>query len=384
MDAFYASVEVRDRPELAGQPVVVGGPADGRGVVAAASYEARRFGIHSAMPSREAARRCPLAVFLAPRHDHYAEISRQIGEVFARYTPLVEPLSLDEAFLDVTASERLWGPAPQIGLRIKRGIRERIGLVASVGIAPNKFLAKLASDLSKPDGFVVVDPLAVQAFLDPLPVDRIFGVGGAGREHLARLGIRTIRQLRSCSSAELEDRFGQWGARIWALAHGQDDRPVVADRDAKSISHETTFDEDIADIGTLRSVLLELTEQVGRRLRSLDRRARTVSVKIRHGDFTTAVRSHTLAAPTDLTAELWHAARELLVSAVGERPPPLRLLGVGVTGLQDTDVYQHDLFDEQHRERLGTIDAIADRINERFGNNTVYRGNRRRPGSDKR
>ncbi len=252
MDAFYASVEVRDRPELEGKPVLVGGSPRGRGVVAAASYEARQFGIHSAMPASRAKRLCPHAIFLKPRHDYYAEISRQIRDILDRYTPLVEPLALDEAFLDVTASRNLWGEGPDIGHAIKHEIREELGLVASVGVAANKFLAKLASDFDKPDGFVVIPPEHVQDFLDPLPISRLWGVGKSTDRVLTELGIATIAQLRGLPQQILKQRLGAWGHHFWQLAHGIDSRPVVHDREAKSISHETTFERDIddVDIGT--------------------------------------------------------------------------------------------------------------------------------------
>jgi len=229
MDAFYASVEERDRPDLRGRPVIVGGDAERRGVVSAANYAARRYGVHSAMPMATARRLCPHAVYLHPRIGYYAEIAEQIRAIFDRYTPLVEPLSLDEAFLDVTGSGALFGTAVEIGGRIKDEIRRELRLVASVGVAPNKFLAKLASDLEKPDGFVVVEPEGVQAFLDPLPVERLWGVGRVSSEALHRLGIRTVGQLRLWSCEALAARFGQAGQHLWQLAHGIDDRRVVPD-----------------------------------------------------------------------------------------------------------------------------------------------------------
>ena len=265
MDAFYASVEERENPRLAGRPVIVGGTPEQRGVVAAANYEARRFGVHSAMSSATARRLCPQAVVLPPRIQYYAEVSRQIHAIFERYTPLVEPLSLDEAFLDVTGSEHLFGTAESIGGRIKEDIRAELRLVASVGVAPNKFLAKIASDVNKPDGFVVVPPESVQQFLDPLPVGRLWGVGRVTGHTFQQLGVDTIGQLRTLSLAALEQLAGRVGVRLWNLARGVDDRKVVPDREAKSISHETTFAADLTDPETLRAWLLELTEQVARR-----------------------------------------------------------------------------------------------------------------------
>jgi DNA polymerase-4 len=252
MDAFYASVEQRDHPELRGRPVIVGG-IDGRGVVSAASYEARQFGVHSAMPMTTARRLCPDGIILPVRMQHYAQISRQIREIFFSFTPLVEPLSLDEAFLDVHGCEGLFGPAPEIARQIKARIRGQTGLVASVGVAPNKFLAKLASDHGKPDGFVIVLPDCVADFLCPLPVGRLWGVGTKGQKRLHALGIRTIGQLAALPERVLADQFGDSGRHIWRLAHGQDRRSVVPDREAKSISTETTFAHDLGDRHILRT-----------------------------------------------------------------------------------------------------------------------------------
>ena len=249
MDAFYASVEERDRPELVGKPVIVGGSPEKRGVVSAANYVARKYGVHSAMPAVTARRLCPQGIYLPPRIDYYAEVSRQIRDIFERFTPLVEPLSLDEAFLDVTGSENLFGPAVEIGRQIKQAIRQELRLVVSVGVAPNKFLAKIASDLKKPDALVVVEPDKVQEFLDPLPVERLWGVGKQSSKVFQRLGIRTIGQLRQCPLDVLQARFGSSGEHLWNLAHGRDDRPVVPEREAKSISNETTFEHDISRHG---------------------------------------------------------------------------------------------------------------------------------------
>ncbi len=332
MDAFYASVEIRDRPELADKPVVVGGRPEGRGVVAAASYAARRYGIHSAMPMAQALRRCRELVILPPRPARYAEVSRQIHAIFARYTPLIEPLSLDEAFLDVTASRRLFGSAVQIGRQIKQAIRDELQLVASVGVAPNKFLAKLASDLDKPDGFVEVPPEGVQAFLDPLPVSRLWGVGKAARAVFERLGISRIEQVRRLDTGTLAYHFGKQGAQLHDLARGIDPRPVVAEAEAKSVSHETTFEVDIADRDALRAVLFQLTEQVAWRLRQLGLEGRTVHLKVRFPDFRTLTRSQTLATPTAATDTLWRSVRELFDTRLPPDHPPLRLVGMGVSG----------------------------------------------------
>ncbi len=372
MDAFYASIEERDRPELAGRPVIVGGDPDRRGVVSAANYIARRFGVHSAMPAGTARRKCPRAVFLPGRLDHYAGVSRQIREVFHRYTPLVEPLALDEAFLDVTGSRGLFGSPVEIGRQIKKEIAERLQLVASVGVAPNKFLAKIASDLDKPDGFVVVAEDEIRAFLDPLPVGRLWGVGRVSRGVLDGMGIHTVGQLRRMPVEVLRERFGSAGEHLWELAHGRDDRSVVPDHRAKSISHETTFAVDISDRRVLRSWLLELTEQVARRMRRCSLRGRTVQLKIRYADFRTITRSQTLAEPTDVTDELWQTAAAIFDRLPGN-DPAVRLVGMGVSGLDDSGKTQAMLFDRDEHRRQSRLDAVTDEIQDRFGRASIGR-----------
>ena len=374
MDAFYASVEERDRPELVGKPVVVGGTPEGRGVVAAANYEARRFGVHSALPAATAVRRCPHAVFLRPRMSHYAKVSDQIREVFHRFTPLVEPLSLDEAFLDVTGSEALFGPSIEIGRRIKREIREELELTASVGVAPNKFLAKIASDLEKPDGFVVVEAGCEQAFLDPLPVSRLWGVGRATGQALDGLGVQTIGDLRRLPESQVCRRFGRHGDHLWKLAHGIDDRRVVPDREAKSISHETTFSGDVTDMQILRSWMLSLTEQVARRLRKHSLRGTTVQIKVRYGDFQTITRAVTLPQATDITEEIWQAAADLLETRLPDRALRVRLIGVGVTGFTTTGTRQATLFEDESREVQSRLDRTVDQLRDRFGRGSLGRG----------
>ena len=377
MDAFYASVEVREQPGLAGRPVIVGGSPRGRGVVSAANYEARRFGIHSAMPTARAMRLCPHAVCLPGRMSLYASVSRQIREIFNRYSPLVEPLSLDEAFLDVTDSQRLFGSAAEIANAIKQAISNELSLVASVGIAPNKFIAKIASDLDKPDGFVEVMPEEVQAFLDPLPVSRIWGVGKATGKELDRLGITTIAQLRQQSEAVLQDRFGKFGNHLWRLANGMDDRPVVSDSEAKSISNETTFDSDISNRDTLRAWLMELTEQVCWRLRQQDLFGRTVQIKLRFADFSTITRSHTLPEATQQTKQVWQAVMALFDKAMQSESRRLRLVGVGVSGLSETaqrPQVQTDMFEQPKDTRQAQLDEVADAIKSRFGSGGIRRG----------
>ena len=373
MDAFYASVEERERPELVGKPVIVGGTPEQRGVVSAANYVARRYGVHSAMPSVVAHRLCPHGVYLPPRISYYAEASRQIREIFERFTPLVEPLSLDEAFLDVGGSEGLFGSAAEIGQKIKQTVHQETRLVVSVGVAPNKFLAKIASDFKKPDGFFVVEPGEVQAFLDPLPVERLWGVGKQGSKVFQRLGIRTIGQLRQWPIDTLVSNFGSHGEHLWRLAHGIDDEPVVPEREAKSISHETTFEEDIADLEILRAWLVDLTEQVGWRLRRHGLKGRTVHLKVRFADFSTITRSQTLPEPTDITHVLWQAADDMLCQRLPTGHLPVRLVGMGVSGFDNPGLVQGLLFDQDERKKQAGLDVAADQIRERFGSSALRR-----------
>jgi DNA polymerase-4 len=374
MDAFYASVEERDDPSLVGKPVIVGGSVDGRGVVAVANYEARKFGVHSAMAAARAKRLCPHAVFLKTRIDYYAAISRQIRELFEQFTPLVEPLSLDEAFLDVTGSESIFGPSPEIGRQIKQQIRAELRLVASVGVAPNKFVAKIASDLNKPDGFVVVEPTEVQSFLDPLPVGRLWGIGRATDQIFERLAIRTIGQLRQLPIKRLNELFGFSGEHYWRLAQGIDDRRVVPDREAKSISNESTFAKDVSDIEMLRTCLVRLVEQVARRMRLHDIKGRTLELKIRFADFETNSRSLTLREPTNITQELLEVGFDLLTKHLPPRHLPVRLLGFGVSKLDNSGTSQQQLFDQPDRERQRALDRVADQITAKFGNLAIRRG----------
>lgn len=374
MDAFYASVEERDRPELIGQPVIVGGTPQGRGVVAAANYVVRTFGVHSAMPTSTALRLCPHAILIPPRLHYYAEISEQIREILYRYSPLVEPLSLDEAFVDVTGSESLFGSSVEIGRRIKREILKEVRLVASVGVAPNMFLAKIASDLEKPDGFVVVDPASVQAFLDPLPVARLWGVGHVTGQVFEQLGVRTIKDVRQMGLDQLRLHFGNSGEHLWQLAQGIDNRRVIPDREAKSISHETTFAIDIDDREVLRAWLVELAEQVGWRLRRQNIRGRTVQLKIRFADFRTITRARTLAESTNTTGEIWRIAGELLDECLSAPHLRIRLLGVGLTNLHGVRQVQRTLFDAEDREKQVLLDQAADQIRERFGATLLQRG----------
>jgi len=374
MDAFYASVEQRDRPELAGQPVIVGGTPEGRGVVAAANYVAREFGVHSAMPAATACRLCPHAVFLRPRMSYYAEISAQIRDIFDQFTPLVEPLSLDEAFLDVTGSQQLHGGAIDIAKRIRQQIRDQLTLIASVGVAPNKFLAKIASDLDKPDGFVVVDPDHVPEFLDQLPVGRIWGVGRVTDKVFQQLGVRTIGQLRQLPADVMRHHFGSHGDHLLQLAHGIDHRRVVPEHEAKSISHESTFARNLHDIEVVRAWLMELSEQVACRLRRRSLKGRTVHLKVRFEDFQTVTRAHRLTSSTDRTQEIWEAVAAMVEQRLPRRELAVRLLGVGVSGLAHGAEVQRSLFDEEDRQRQSRLDAVADSIRGKYGRDALQRG----------
>ncbi len=372
MDAFYASIEQRDQPELAGQPVAVGGTPSARGVVAAASYEARQFGVHSAMPSRTAVRLCPRLVLVPMRMEYYAEISRQIGEIFGRYTPMIEPLALDEAFLDVSGSTRLFGDAVTIGRRIKEEIQSELNLTASIGIAPNKFIAKIASDLQKPDGLVTVSP-PLAPFLDPLPIQRLWGIGRVAEEKLQAAGIHTLLDFRNADPKVLGNCVGNATEKLLRLARGEDNRPVQPHLQSVSISKETTFKTNIKNITTLENTLLRLTEQVAERLRNKHLSARTISIKIRHADFRTLSRSQTLSHATNTTQEIWNIVRSLFRTAIGEQFA-VRLIGVQVSSIEDlTGSLQLQMsFGELERQKK--IDAVVDEVNQRFGTGTVRRG----------
>ena len=374
MDAFYASVEIMDNPELAGKAVIVGGTPEGRGVVAAASYESRRFGVHSAMSAYRAKKLCPHGIFVKPRMRRYAELSRDIRAVLAAFTPMIEPISLDEAFLDVTASRALFGSAEAIGRAIKARIRDEIGLVASVGVAPNKFLAKLGSYLEKPDGFVVITQEEAAERLAGLPVGRLWGVGKVSQRMLAKQGVHAIGDLTAMPFEDLEKRLGSQARRLRALALGLDDRPVVSNWDAKSLSAETTFSEDIDDPERLRAVVDGLAEKVARRVRNSGYRAHTIGLKARYADFTTVTRARTLKEPASETPTIRDAARELLEEKLGRRGRALRLLGVAAFSLVREDATPLQLFEDKRVVRDRKLDGAMDSLQDRFGNDVIHRG----------
>lgn len=379
LDAFFAAVEQRDRPELRGLPVIVGGggPTD-RGVVSAASYEARRFGVRSAMPLRTAAALCPQGVFLPVDGRKYSAVSREVMAVLRRFTPRLEQVSIDEAFLDLTGSDALFGSGEQVARRIKDEIRGAVGLTASIGVASNRLVAKIASDLRKPDGLVVVPAGEEADFLAPLAIERLWGVGPTTRRALADYGVTTIGDLAALADELLRRRFGAHGPELAARARGIDTTPVGADAAAKSVSQEHTFDVDTADWQVLERTLLSLSEGVGGRLRADGLRCATVAVKIRDSSFQTMTRQRTLPQPTDQTDVIWQTAVALVRREVhGMR---VRLLGVGAHGL--TDRQQLTLFEEADGGAVRRRRALeaADAVRRRFGPRAIRRA--RLLGSD--
>ena len=370
MDAFYAAVEERDRPELRGKPVIIGAlpkGGAGRGVVSTANYAARKFFVTSAMPISTAYRLCPHAVFIPPDMTKYAAVSKVIRAVFEGFTDLVEPISVDEAFLDVTASVRLFGDGEAIARRIKAQIREQTQLTASVGVATAKLIAKIASDLKKPDGLVVVPFGTERAFLSPLPVRRLWGIGPKMEERLARLGIHTIGQL---ADARMTKLLGTHGLDLQRLARGEDDRPVVADTGrARSVSVEHTFDADEGNQGALRKKLLHLADELSRRLRAESLSGRTVTLKYRDETFKTRTHARSLKAPTNIASELFETATALFGEVHGSLK--VRLLGIGVSGFAEP--VQRSLFEEDAPKRGARIDALRDKVREKFGKEALVR-----------
>ena len=374
MDAFYASVECLDDPALKGLPVIVGGLGP-RGVVATASYEARAFGVHSALPMSRARRLCPEGHFIRPRIARYREKSAEVFSIFNDFTPLVEGLSLDEAFLDVSGSLKLFGRQLAIGRKIKERIKAETGLTASVGLAHNKFLAKLGSDVHKPDGLVVIDPLKVHEFLDPMPISRMWGIGNKTAPRLKALGILTIGQLRKTDISILQPVLGNRSGHFLRLSRGEDDREVQPERPDKSISHEVTFDTNVSERDVLLAELQKQAENVSGRLRAEGLMASTVVVKIRDPGFHTVTRSRSMRACSNSTKTLYRMARALFESwRENHKTTPVRLLGMGVSGLEESHAADHaagDLADSRSEQQL---DRVFDTINQRFGEAGISHG----------
>ncbi len=369
MDAFYPAVEALDKPELRGKPVIVGGNRE-RGVVSSASYEARRFGVHSAQPIATAIRLCPDGIFMPVRMSRYKEVSRQVFEIFRCFTPLVEPLSIDEAFLDLTGAERLMGQTEVIAKKIKETVLKKTGLTVSAGVASSKFVAKIASDIDKPDGLTVVPPVRIKEFLDPLPVKKMWGVGKVTQQALARLNVKTFKDLRQIPVEILEKNFGKHGAAMHLLSMGIDERDVVPERETKSIGHEQTFMKDILDPDQAKKEILSLANKVAHRMRREEVRGSTVSLKVKYSDFTQITRAATLPEPTDDSMEIYSTSCRLLKkTAVGKRP--VRLLGISLSQLSSLEgEKQLFLFDQdkgyQKRKNLNTaMDSICDKFGEK-------------------
>lgn len=375
MDAFYASVEQRDNPELKGKPVIIGGSVESRGVVSTASYEARKYGVHSAMPMAEAHRLCPDGVYLPVDMQKYRLVSHQIMDIFHRFTPEVEAISLDEAFLDVTASQKLFGTAEEIGREIKRLIKTELNLTASVGLAYNKFLAKLASDMDKPDGFYQIGPEELESKVWPLPVRRMMGVGGKTAQLLEEMGVRTIGQLAKMNVGLLEHILGKQGIMMYEVANGVDNRMVEPVRESKSVGRETTFPKDISERYVLETILFTLADDVCHTLRATNLKGRTVSIKIRYPDFRSITRAQTMDGYTSSFEPVFEAVKQLMEHNYKDGTP-VRLIGVTVSGLKKDDeiIEQQDLFsDGGAQKKQAALNSVMDKINEKYGGDTVHR-----------
>ncbi|KKL44875.1 hypothetical protein LCGC14_2361300 [marine sediment metagenome] len=369
VDAFFASVEQMDNPELKGKPVIVGGSTGPRGVVSTASYEARRFGVRSAQPMTEARRLCPQGVFLKVRMDRYQEVSRRVHKILSSYTPKIEPISIDEAFLDVTGCERLFGKAEDMAQAIKIRIKKEIGLTCSVGVAPNKFLAKIASEMGKPDGLVVVREDEKESFLVDLPVSKMWGVGKVTERKLQQMGLHTIGELRRLSLFQLKNIFGKLGVRIYQLCRGIDDRVIISKRETKSISSETTFLGDISPGELLERTLQDLSVEVASRLDNENLWARSIQLKIRFADFKTITRSSTYEEATNSPKLIWQRARELLNKKVDFSYGKVRLIGLVAFNIS---IYrQMDLFASGKTQRLR---GAIKKIEKRYGGAAIRKG----------
>jgi len=370
MDAFYASVEVLDNPALQGKPVIVGGGSL-RGVVSAASYEARRYGVHSAMPIITARRRCPDGIFLPVRMRRYQQISGQIMAIFRQVTPLVEPLSVDEAFLDVTASQTLYGPAPRIAADLKQRIRDDTGLTGSAGVATSKLIAKIASDLEKPDGLVIVPPGEEERFLEMLPIGKLWGVGKVTRQELLHLGIRTIGDLRRLALPFLERKFGKLGNHLYLTSRGIDDREVETERETKSVGNEETFERDLLDGAEIKREILALCNHVAARLRKYGLQGKTVTLKVKYHNFKQITRSLTLRQATDDQKILYDTACGLLQKTKAGSTP-IRLLGISTAHFDEAPAAQLGLFEDRKAPaRQEELNRALDDIAARYGRKAV-------------
>ncbi len=368
MDAFFAAIEELDHPEYRGQPVIVGADPKGgrgRGVVSTCNYIARKFGVHSAMPISQAYRRCPNAIFVPPRMQRYCELSERLFEILQNFTPAVEPISIDEAFLDITGCVRLLGSPTEIAIRIKHAIRDQLGLTASIGIAPNKFIAKIASDLRKPDGLVIVTPEEVTRFLHPLPISKMWGVGKKTEAFMMKLGIRTIGDLARLTQAEAIKKFGKYGLHFWNLANGIDEREVVATHAVKSVSLEHTFEQDVADEQVIEHTLLALADNVSRILRQKQLQGKTITLKIRLQDFSTFTRSQSFNTFIDASAVIGQVTLKLYRD-FPKQGQKVRLLGVAVSNLMPARQAQLGLFSPQE-DSDRKIDQVIDLVQHKFG-----------------
>ena len=368
LDAFYPAVEVLDNPELKGKPVIVGGSRE-RGVVSSASYEARKFGVHSAQPMATAMRLCPNGIVLPVRMSRYKAMSEQVFEIFYLFTSMVEPLSIDEAFLDVTGSTRLFGSAIEIAKKIKQSVAAKTGLTISAGVAPSKFVAKIASDIEKPDGLTVVPADKVGAFLDPLPIDKMWGVGKVTQKALSRLSILTFKDLRQVPFEVLEKKFGKHGIHMHQLSMGIDERDVVTSHDIKSIGHEVTYDKNILDMDSAKRELLSLANRVARRMRRKGFEGKTITLKVKYSDFVLITRSVTRHNYTNDSVDIYSNVCNLLgKTAVGKRP--VRLLGISLSNLADTgtgrqlSLFSHIEVNEKRKELNKTLDSIVDKYGD--------------------
>lgn len=372
LDAFYAAAEQLDEPSLRGLPVIVGGGSD-RGVVCACSYEARKFGVRSAMGMLRARQLCPTAIVRPVRMGRYRELSEQVFAIYGRYTDRVEPLSIDEAFLEVTGCERLFGPPKTIAAAIRAAVKQESGLTVSAGVAGNKLLAKLASEAGKPDGLMEILPHQVDGFLESLPVASLWGVGRVTAERLKQCGLRRVGDLRRAGDGRLVQLLGAQGAQLYRLSLGQDERPVLASGQPKSLGHEETFTQDRWDRAGLEVELLAMAERVASRLRGLGLEASCITVKVKYGDFNQVTRSATLAAAVSSLEGIYPLAKELLGRTEAGRRS-VRLLGLSLSQLQLAGAGQSELFGQEQRDRQQSLDQALDRVRQKFGRGGIVRG----------